>query len=217
MKGLLLKEWYQARKAFWIFYLIAILFLAMALSPFTTPFLLYYPCLLLSLIPTSLQQMDEVSKWEGFCGTLPCSRAQVVSAKYLMGLFGQVSFLILTLASQGIAWVVRGCFSWTELGGLAVSITVCTSLLPIFTLPLIFKCGVAKGKIIQLIIFGAVIGFTGAVVGFTSFSSSSTKSLLPDYLSRFRFLFPCVLGVIVILYALSWLLSIRFYKKRDIG
>lgn len=210
MKGLLLKEWYQARKAFWIFYLIAILFIAMALSPFANSFFLYYPCLLMGLIPMSLQQMDEVSKWEAFCGTLPCSRAQVVSAKYLMGLFGQVSFLVLTLASQGIAWVIRDCFSWAELGGLAVSIAVCAGLLPILTLPLVFKFGAVKGKIVQLIVSGAVIGIAITL-------SFSSKALLLDFFSRFRFLFPCVLGVIVILYALSWLLSIRFYKKRDIG
>ena len=210
MKGLLLKEWYQARKAFWIFYLIAILFIAMALSPFADAFFLYYPCLLMGLIPMSLQQMDEVSKWEAFCGTLPCSRAQVVSAKYLMGLFGQVSFLVLTLASQGIAWVIRDCFSWSELGGLAVSIAICAGLLPILTLPLVFKFGAVKGKIVQLIVSGAVIGIAVTL-------SFSTKALLLDFFSRFRFLFPCVLGVIVILYALSWLLSIRFYKKRDIG
>lgn len=210
MKGLLLKEWYQARKAFWIFYLIAILFIAMALSPFANSFFLYYPCLLMGLIPMSLQQMDEVSKWEAFCGTLPCSRAQVVSAKYLMGLFGQVSFLVLTLASQGIAWVIRDCFSWAELGGLAVSIAVCAGLLPILTLPLVFKFGAVKGKVVQLIVLGAVVGIAVTL-------SFSTKALLLDFFSRFRFLFPCVLGVIVILYALSWLLSIRFYKKRDIG
>lgn len=210
MKGLLLKEWYQARKAFWIFYLIAILFIAMALSPFANSFFLYYPCLLMGLIPMSLQQMDEVSKWEAFCGTLPCSRAQVVSAKYLMGLFGQVSFLVLTLASQGIAWVIRDCFSWAELGGLAVSIAVCAGLLPILTLPLIFKFGAVKGKVVQLIVSGAVVGIAVTL-------SFSSKALLLDFFSRFRFLFPCVLGVIVILYALSWLLSIRFYKKRDIG
>lgn len=210
MKGLLLKEWYQARKAFWIFYLIAILFLAMALSPFANAFFLYYPCLLMGIIPMSLQQMDEVSKWEGFCGTLPCSRAQVVSAKYLMGLFGQVSFLVLTLVSQGIAWVVRDCFSWSELGGLAVSIAICAGLLPVLTLPLVFKFGAVKGKIVQLIVSGAVIGIAITL-------SFSSKALLLDFFSRFRFLFPCVLGVIVILYALSWLLSIRFYKKRDIG
>ena len=210
MKGLLLKEWYQARKAFWIFYLIAILFIAMALSPFANSFFLYYPCLLMGLIPMSLQQMDEVSKWEAFCGTLPCSRAQVVSAKYLMGLFGQVSFLVLTLASQGIAWVIRDCFSWAELGGLAVSIAVCAGLLSILTLPLIFKFGAVKGKVVQLIVLGAVVGIAVTL-------SFSTKALLLDFFSRFRFLFPCVLEVIVILYALSWLLSIRFYKKRDIG
>ena len=210
MKGLLLKEWYQARKAFWIFYLIATLFIAMALSPFANAFFLYYPCLLMGLIPMSLQQMDEVSKWEAFCGTLPCSRAQVVSAKYLMGLFGQVSFLVLTLASQGIAWVIRDCFSWAELGGLAVSIAVCAGLLPILTLPLVFKFGAVKGKVVQLIVLGAVVGIAVTL-------SFSTKALLLDFFSRFRFLFPCVLGVIVILYALSWLLSIRFYKKRDIG
>lgn len=210
MKGLLLKEWYQARKAFWIFYLIAILFLAMALSPFSNAFFLYYPCLLMGIIPMSLQQMDEVSKWEGFCGTLPCSRAQVVSAKYLMGLFGQVSFLVLTLVSQGIAWVIRDCFSWSELGSLAVSIAICAGLLPVLTLPLVFKFGAVKGKIVQLIVSGAVIGIAITL-------SFSSKALLLDFFSRFRFLFPCVLGVIVILYALSWLLSIRFYKKRDIG
>ena len=210
MKGLLLKDWYLARKAFWIFYLMAIAFLAMALSPFSNAFFLYYPCLLMGLIPMSLQQMDEVSKWEAFCGTLPCSRAQVVSAKYLMGLFGQVSFLVLTLASQGIAWVIRDCFSWSELGGLAVSIAVCAGLLPVLTLPLIFKFGAVKGKVVQLIVLGAVVGIAVTL-------SFSTKALLLDFFSRFRFLFPCVLGVIVILYALSWLLSIRFYKKRDIG
>ena len=64
MKGLLLKDFYMAAK-----YCRA--------------------CLLCGMIPVNLLAYDERSRWLEYSGTLPYTKAQIVSGKYLVGIIVQ--------------------------------------------------------------------------------------------------------------------------------
>ena len=86
MKALLQKDLYQLRAYCKSYLLICAVFFGISPAGEGNLFFITYPAMLCSLIPATLQTYDERGKWACFAGTLPFTRAQLVSAKYLVGL-----------------------------------------------------------------------------------------------------------------------------------
>lgn len=208
MSGLLLKEFYMAWKYCRLHLVITVLFLGLAMfSSSDNLFLLVYPCALASFIPVTLQSYDTQSRWNVYFETLPTSRAQYVSAKYLIGLILGEFLLALTGLSQLLAMKLSGEGSLYQLLSLLSALQFLAIAPPALCLPLIFKWGVEKGGILFLVMIGIVFGGSAALaLGVEDGGSFS----LPGNLSVWL-----LLGVIV-LYALSWVLSIRLYRSREL-
>ena len=208
MKGLMLKEFYMAWKYCRLLLVITLVFLGMAMLPSSENlFLLVYPCALASFIPVTLQSYDTQSRWNVYFETLPTSRAQYVSAKYLIGLILGEFLLALTGLSQLLAMKLSGEGSLYQLLSLLSALQFLAIAPPALCLPLIFKWGVEKGRILFLVMIGIVFGGSAALaLGVEDGGSFS----LPGNLSVWL-----LLGVIV-LYALSWVLSIRLYRTREL-
>ena len=208
MKGLMLKEFYMAWKYCRLHLVITVLFLGMAMLPSAENlFLLVYPCALASFIPVTLQSYDTQSRWNVYFETLPTSRAQYVSAKYLIGLILGEFLLALTGLSQLLAMKLNGEGSLDQLWSLLCALQFLAIAPPALCLPLIFKWGVEKGRILFLVMIGIVFGGSAALaLGVGDGGSFSLPGNLSGWL---------LLGAIV-LYALSWLLSIRLYRTREL-
>lgn len=208
MSGLLLKEFYMAWKYCRLHLVITVLFLGLAmLGSSENLFLLVYPCALASFIPVTLQSYDTQSRWNVYFETLPTSRAQYVSAKYLIGLILGEFLLALTGLSQLLAMKLNGEGSLDQLWSLLCALQFLAIAPPALCLPLIFKWGVEKGRILFLVMIGIVFGGSAALALGVEDGGSF---FLPENLSAWL-----LLGAII-LYALSWLLSIRLYRTREL-
>lgn len=209
MKGLLLKDAYQAWKLYKVFYLIAVVMEAVSIWVEDMDlFLMVYPFFLVSMIPLNLLTTDEGSKWDVFCGSLPCSRRNVVSGKYLIGILNALPTLGLVAICQGVRMGIRGSFSWGELGTVLLVCVMISMVLPAISLPCAFKFGTNKGRMVQLVLMGVICGGCAAL-------AISLDSGLPELLGGG--IGGAVLLALMGLYALSWYLSVRFYEKRDLG
>ncbi len=207
MKGLLLKDIYQMWKYYKIYYILAIV-MEIASIWAHNMFLVVYPLMLMCMLPSNMQIIDESGKWELYCGTLPCTRKQVVTGKYLIGLIIAFPVLALVAICQSLQMDLAGRFSWGDLKDVVMICLEMILLMPAISLPLMFKFGATKSKVVQFVVLG---GFIGVVVAW---------SLLMDHdFSSLPVLKGSVLPVLVILvvYLLSWRLSVRFYEKRDLG
>ncbi len=207
MKGLLLKDIYQMWKYYKIYYILAIV-MEIASIWAHNMFLVVYPLMLMCMLPSNMQTIDESGKWELYCGTLPCTRKQVVTGKYLIGLIIAFPVLALVAICQSLQMDLAGRFSWGDLKDVVMICLEMILLMPAISLPLMFKFGATKSKVVQFVVLG---GFIGVVVAW---------SLLMDHdFSSLPVLKGSVLPVLVILvvYLLSWRLSVRFYEKRDLG
>ena len=60
-------------------------------------FFLFYPCLLCGMIPVTLLAYDERSHWDQYALTLPVSRKEIVTGKYLIGIAAIVISRILSV------------------------------------------------------------------------------------------------------------------------
>lgn len=208
MKGLLLKDWYMMKKYCRAYLLIAAVFIAVSLFSNDNLFFVFYPCLLCGMIPVNLLGYDERSRWMQYSGTLPYTKEQIVSAKYLIGLLAQVAMLLVTAIAQGVKMTVGGNFVFGEFAVLMLLLLTMATLTSSISLPFIFKLGVEKGRTAYYV----MIGF---VCGASVLASSFLRGHLVSEIQPNAFL--AILAAVGIgVYILSWYLSIIFFKKREI-
>ena len=201
MKGLMKKEFLMLWRASRAFLLICVVFIAMSAISQDNIIFLFMPIMISGLLPSTLLSYDERCKWQEFSGALPVSRAQLVSAKYLLGLGCMTLILVVTLI---VHLIVRRFPPQTLLSMLG-AIYGLSLFISAVSLPMMFKFGVEKGRLWYYATLVLVGGASGASAGVAT-------DLFSEGLPSFLWLIP-VLGVVI--FALSWLLAIRFYQKRE--
>lgn len=206
MQGLLLKDWYMIKKYCRAYLLLTVIFTVVSFFGEDNFFLIFYPCLLCGVIPVNLIAYDENSRWTQYSEALPYTRAQIVSSKYLIGIFIQLAVMILTVIAQSVRMNMAGNFSLSELLMIALTMLSIAGLSSAICLPFIFKMGVEKGRTAYYVMIGIVCA--GAVSASMVFGEQAEAQIdLPI----------AIIAVIsVAIYALSWYLSIQFYKKREL-
>lgn len=208
MKGLLLKDFYMLKKYCKTYLLLIGVFLIASFYDSDNWFCYLYPCIFSGTISITLLGYDERSKWNEYCSVLPYTKTQIVSAKYLMGIFIQVIVVLLFGLSITLKMCISGLFNIKALL-FVTSVMICAFLCSAaFCLPFMFKFGVEKGRLAYFFMIGACCAIASALAisqgGVPSFGENGTNT-------SFVFLI-----LSVVLYALSWYLSVRFYKKREI-
>ena len=208
MKGLLLKDWYMMKKYCRTYIFIAAAFIALSLVSNGNMFFVFYPCLLCGMIPVNLLGYDERSRWMQYSGTLPYTKAQIVSGKYLIGLLAQLAILLAVGVTQAAKMVIAGNFIPGDFAVLMLMMLIVSTLTSSISLPFIFKLGVEKGRTAYYV-----------MIGFVCAASYLASSLLKGQLAteikpNLIFVLLAVVGIGI--YIFSWYMSIVFYKKREI-
>jgi len=209
MKGLLLKDWYMMKKYCRSYIFIATAFIALALFSNDNMFFIFYPCLLCGMIPVNLLSYDERSRWMQYSGTLPYTKTQIVSAKYLIGLLTQAALLIVTGISQGLKMTAAGNFVFGEFVVLMLLMLVVATLTSSVSLPFIFKLGVERGRTAYYVMIGFVCG--ASVLASSYFRGQLVAEIKPNLLLAIL----AVAGIGI--YILSWYVSIVYFNKREIS
>lgn len=208
MKGLLLKDWYMVKKYCRSYIVISAALIALSLGINNNSLILFYPCLLCGMIPVNLLSYDERSQWLQYCGTLPYTKKQIVSAKYLIGFFAQLAMLTLSGITQLIKMTLKGNFVFGEYAMFMLMMLTMATLSSSITLPFVFKLGVEKGRITYYVTIGVVCAvslFASGAIGAEKQADFHTNSL-----------FAALAPVGICVYILSWYLSVVFYNKREI-
>lgn len=213
MKALLRKDFYQLRAYCKSYLLICAVFLGVSLAGEGNLFFITYPAMLCSLIPVTLQTYDERGKWDAYVGTLPVTRARLVSSKYLVGLC--CSGIVLAL----LALVLLAANRYTpELRLFLLGITFCLSLVsPAFCLPFVFRFGTEKGRMAYYFSIGLFFAASYLVADSLGISAADTSAITSWNRAAAA---PGLLAACLICaaaYIISWLLSIRVYQKREIA
>lgn len=214
MKGLLLKDLYMSEKYCGAFLLIIVIFFGMSLMSGSSFFLLAYPCILVGLIPASLVSYDEREKWDVYSGTLPCSRPQFVSCKYLIGLLGELPVICITTLLYALGLFRMSDFDLYAVFGMAAMFLLLGLIGPATTLPFMFRFGAEKGRIAY---FAVIILLCGGSAAFGSIQVSGGKNALETGAFMPQAGVSLLLAALAILiYVVSWKLSIAFYEKKEL-
>lgn len=204
MKGLLLKDFYQLIKYCKMFFLIDLVFFAVALFSGENLMFIYFPVMLSGLLPFTLLSYDERCGWSSYSGTLPYNEKQLVSAKYLIGLLVQAAVAavsVMVLFIKGFAGNEQSLFANLS----AIGIMFIVSLVfPAVCLPFCYKFGTEKGRIFYYII-AAVVAASGSLYDIIAKNFGTAE--MPGNL------LPLLIAGIIVLYAVSWIISIPLLKS----
>ena len=207
MKGLLLKDWYMMKKYCRYYLFVSIGFIILSMISSGNMFFVFYPCLLAGTVPVNLLGYDERSRWTEYVGTLPYTKTQIVSAKYLIGLFTQIAMLIVICIAQGVKMGIDGTFVLKEFLVLMMLLLVMASVASSLTLPFIFKYGVEKGRSAYYVMIGVVCA--GSIIATSIFEEGLQNEIQLNAVLPIA----CIVGVAI--YVISWYLSVVFYKKKE--
>ncbi len=208
MKGLLLKDLYMMKKYSRATLIIAIVFILVSFVSKENLFFIFYPCLLGGMMPVSLLAYDERSRWMQYSETMPYTKGQIVSCKYLIGLGSVVLVLIGTGVAQAIRMCIDGTFVIGEYLVLMLILLIMSLLTSSIILPFVFKFGVEKGRMAYYVMIGLVCA--GSVISSNLLSNGFRTEI------KLNGILPIICLVGMGIYALSWYLSVVFYKKRKI-
>lgn len=211
MRGLLSKEWCVIRKNSASTFVMLLLFTLIGI--YSGAYSMFaYVAVFLAIIPANYMAFDETSRWQQFALAMPYSRRTIVSAKYIIMLLFAAAATVITAVGLFIGMKKEGVFS-AEIYTIYLTVTLAISLLlPSVAFPFNFKFGTAKGRFIMVIMCCFLAGFLG--VWFNTYFDSSAAVHLPE-LSESAVI-PIVLLAAVMICALSWLISVKIYEKRDL-
>lgn len=204
MKGLLLKDFYVAKKNLRVFLLMILVFTGGSLAAGGSGgFFLCYGIVIMPGITMSLISYDERYHWDSYTGAMPLSREQLVTEKYLLHLGMVLVWLPVLLVLQHFQQVPA--FGGSPLTLLVAGLNL-GLLLPGILLPIIFALGTEKGRAGYYVVL-----FGGMILATVSEELTSLTGYVPEAMA----------GIVLILlpaavYVLSWRIAIRLYEKRSL-
>lgn len=209
MKGLLLKDGYQTVSQMKTMYLtVAVVLVVWMFSTSDSyAFPISYAAIFLGVLPVNLLGYDQNSGWVEYSLTLPVSKKVLVAEKYLVGLLCAAASVVIS----GLFAVILSLRKGAALDGTALFFVgdgVNTILLMnSISLPLMYRFGAEKARMIYILTFA---GFGALIAG--------GGVLAEEFQANGRFQASIGLGavlfvVVLVLYVLSWRLSVAWYGK----
>ncbi len=208
MKGLLLKDWYMMKRYCRYYLFATVVFIILSLMTDGNMFFVFYPCMLCGMVPVNLIGYDERSRWMQYSGTMPYTKAQIVSGKYVIGSLVQFTTMLAIVAAQAVKMAAAGDFVPGELAVLMQLLLIVSTLSSSICLPFIFKLGVEKGRTAYYVMIGFVCGASALASGLLG--DRPGGEIQPGMILAL------LAAVSIGVYVLSWYMSIVFFKKREI-
>lgn len=205
MKGLLLKDWYQVRTNMKTMYLtvafVLVIWVLSTSSAYVFP--VSYAAIFLGILPVNLLTYDQSVGWVEYGRTLPVSKKTLVAEKYLIGLLCAAAAVVI----GGLFITVISLRTGTTPDKDALSLlagSVCAILLINgIMLPLYYRFGAEKARMLYMLMFAGM----GAALG----GGTVLMDAVPEPDAAIAIV--GVLAAVLVLYALSWRVSVAWYGK----
>ena len=212
MTGLLRKDFYLLAKYGRTYAVLIIGFLALYAFGNHGFFYFGYPTIMVSLMGLTLTSLDEHSRWDKYSDSLPVTRAQTVSSKYIvLGIMVLATVLLTAVVSLVFARRIDTSAQTTLY--LSAMIAGIGLGLPSITMPLVFKFGTEKARWVSFLALGGSIALF-FIIGTVFFESIFNDPAAAPTASVNTMFLSIPLGLIA--YVFSWRLSVKIYQSREL-
>ena len=199
MRALLYKDFLVAKQYLRMILLMSVIFIVVGVVNPDQTYFLIFPMVMTTADVVALISYDERFHWDRTCDMLPVSRAAQVTEKYLLHALWTLALFLLCAA----AILLRGS---GDQKAMQLLVLLMMGLLPAAVmLPIVFRVGVEKARLLYyVVVFGGMMLSMALSEGeFPGLRVSGGLGLLLSL-------------VCLVLYALSWWLSLRFYEEREL-
>jgi len=208
MIGLLRKDLFVAEKSGRLLLILALVF---SMAPSLGAFGNTYAMMLAFMLPLNSIAYDERCKWDRYAAMLPYQAGQIVWSKYLLSyIYTALAEGIILLGARIRDVIQPGSGDWTDTWQLAALLAVIMVLLTALGLPLLYRFGSEKGRLVMFMVLGAGVGITFALTRELLVTKDLTLPPLPV-------LAAAAAAVVVLLTYVSFHVSVSFYRKRRDG
>jgi len=204
MKGLLVKDLYTIIKQMKIFILMIII-LSLLPGISTSSFAVIYA----AMLPMTALAYEERSKWNQLAAMMPYSPQDIIMSKYLLGYIMVISAALLSAAAGTAIAALRNTPVSTDFYAQLIVIVCLASIFQAINLPVMFKVGVEKGRLVFILLI-AIIVAAGAASGnrITGYLASTNLDIV--VLSAGLLIFTLLANLI------SIIISASIYKNLDL-
>lgn len=219
MKGLILKDLLTFKTTITAMIFLLIFYIILGMYGDSSVMFVTMACVINMMIPLTCAGYDEQCGWDSFGNSLPVGRTRTVIARYLTEFVIMLGTLLIIAVSQ-IIFV----FTNNTIMSLPyyIAIIAVTSLISAIMNPVLYKFGVQKGRFVMIAIFlvPSILTFMGYMFLITSSTEDAFNESLEAFFAALEqipdmAIALIVLAVCALIYALSMLLSISIYKKKD--
>jgi len=208
MKGLLIKDFLGLRKYFRTVLLMIAAYAVLMFFMDSAYFLSGMIVLLSAMIAITSFSFDHMAGWDVYALSLPISRKDVVMSKYVLALILTLGGVLLSIAIGALYTAIQHTGSFVETLIVSCALFVVGMLFISILLPLLFKFGVEKARLMIIAVFAiptAAFVALSNIAGLEMPSEQAIISLLP--------LAPLIL---IGLLAASYFISCAIYCNKEV-
>jgi ABC-2 type transport system permease protein len=210
MVGLLLKDMYSLNKNIKQYGISSALFIFIAVSMKSSIYFVFMVILMSTMLIFTALANDEMSKWDKYALTMPVERREIVLSKYAL-------FIVLTFSGMIISSIIGIVMTYflsfessktiltASISGVGIS-----CLLISIMLPLVFKYGVEKGRILLI---GVMAVPTFLVAGGAKFLDKFNIPI-PTFSQVKPYLYFAPVIILALLF-ISYKVSLSIYEKKE--
>lgn len=214
MLSLMKKETLICKKYFLMMGVIGVFYLILGLSNDQMNSIVYMFVLICGITGVTTISMDDMAKWDYTVLTLPFTRRQIIGAKYLYGILATIAGVIYSTIAEIIRYSI---YHNTDMYLHGITVCLITGVIFFYLsllTPLIYKFGSEKSRIYTFIIIllPIIIVFILSQIGIIPDLDTIDLAAFAKENIYLAFLVP-VIGLV--LYALSFLLTLSIYRKKE--
>ena len=202
MKGLILKDFMNLKQQWkvWAIFLIFYGFMSVSTKSNSMGAMIIVMC---AILPTTFMSYDEKANWDKYALSMPLSRDDMVLSKYIISIFFFAAAFLLNI-------VLNLLMGSTEIEKMLFESTILSTVGILYIsiiLPILFKYGVEKSRLIVLMVFFApwiiVVLFLKLNVNIPYKQIFNTYSSILPLIS-------------IVIFIISILISLNIYKKKEL-
>ena len=163
---------------------------------------LLYPVFLLASLPASLLNADEKDGWMMYCDTLPVTRRQIVTVKYVICAILAAAVTLLAIAAALVRGQLDPAFR-AELKTLLPLMPLTGLTAPALMFPAMFRLGAIKGRTVYI----SVVILVAAACAVLVIADGASARAVPFTLS---------LVISLAVFVGSWALSVKWFRAREL-
>jgi len=163
---------------------------------------LLYPVFLLASLPASLLNADEKDGWMMYCDTLPVTRRQIVTVKYVICAILAAAVTLLAIAAALVRGQLEPAFR-AELKTLLPLMPLTGLTAPALMFPAMFRLGAIKGRTVYI----SVVILVAAACAVLVIADGASARAVPFALS---------LVISLAVFVGSWALSVKWFQAREL-